>query len=117
MMGLPLYVAGWIDLQFDPHYTCMTNYNGEYGFLKYHLAWNNSRYNELGYLMQAEADPTVRVKYIEEAQEIFAEECPVYPLKQSNRWLFTRTWVKDFVLYNNVAGDQLSFVNTYIAPH
>lgn len=84
------------------------------------LNWEDSerdRFDQVGLEAKGTVDPLTRETYYDEAQEILAEECPIYPIKCSNRWVFYRTWVKDFVIYPNVYADDISFRNCYIEPH
>jgi peptide/nickel transport system substrate-binding protein len=117
ILTTPMSITGWATSVADPEWCMMATLHLDYGYINpWWINWNNTRYTELGYLGKAELDLATREEIYDEAQDILAEECPVYPIKASSRWVFIRNWVKDFTFYPSHWTDDISFTDVYIAP-
>lgn len=110
-------IDAWVSDSPDPEHGMMMDIHPEYGFDCETLAWNNTRFAELGYLGKATTDLQERIRIYHEAQDILAEDVPIYPIKDSNVYVFYRTWVMNYTLYPNPYMDGYSFAYTYIGQH
>jgi ABC-type transport system substrate-binding protein len=115
---MPLLLAGWFPDFLDPDNTMMMTLHGLYGWIggQGNYGWNNSRYNELGYMGKAETDIAKREDIYDEAQAIHADELPNYPYRECMKNIFMRTWVKDLDLYPLIWAEDESWKEAYLVP-
>lgn len=110
----PMVLAGYFPGYLDPENALILLLHGVYGWNRMWGRWNNTRFNELGYLGKVETDLDKRIEIYDEAQEIVADELPVIPLRETSRHIFYRTWVKNLTLYPLIFADDITFANVYI---
>jgi peptide/nickel transport system substrate-binding protein len=110
----PVYMSGWLTGSFDPEENLMLVVHGEYGYLRRNLHYNNTELNELGYLGKAETDINEREKIYDDAQDIMADDAPLYPLKHTIRYIFYQQWVKGLEFSPILDGDDVMWVDVYL---
>lgn len=117
----PIGMMGWLLDYPDPDNTMMQVVHPDFGWIntgptggainwKSDSSADTARFAELGNMGRVETDLQKRIDIYKEAQDIYAEEVPIYPLKESNIYAFSRTWVKDFTLYSNDYANKLSIL-------
>jgi len=113
--------VGWLLDYPDPDNTMMQTTHPDWGWFNSGeggggLSWNRDRsanadrFADLGNMGRVETNLQKRIDIYNEAQDILAEEVPIYPLKESFIYCFARTWIKDFTLYSNDYTNKLSIM-------
>lgn len=110
----PMYMSGWLTGSFDPEENLMLVVHGEYGYLRRNLHYNNTELNELGYLGKSETDIQEREEIYDDAQDIVADDAPLYPLKHTIRYIFYQKWVEGLEFSPILDGDDLMWVDVYL---
>jgi len=113
---MPMDIDNWAPDYPSVDNVIMQAIHPDYGWDATAVNWYNARFVELGYLGKNTTDENARKLIYDEAQDIMAEEVPVYPLVFRPGYVFYRSWVKGFVFYPMAHSDKISFVNTYIGP-
>jgi peptide/nickel transport system substrate-binding protein len=114
---VPMAIDYWISDAPTPEHSLMLALNPDYGFDGLTWGWTNDRFSELGYLGKGTTNITEQIAYYHEAQDILAEDAPIYPFVDITNYVFYRNWVKDFVFYPNPYMWYYSFMYTTIEEH